>query len=321
MRRTPTPFIISIGFILAAGAVFGQDYPQKPIRLIAPTAGGAIDFYARVLAPPLSDALKQQVIVDNRGGGSGVIAVETVIRANPDGHTLLIYGPPAWMLPLLRKSVHYDVIKDLAPIVLLNNSGNLLVVHPSVPAKTVRELIDLAKAKPGQLLDAGSDTGSSAHLAAELFKAMAGVNILRVPYKGVGAGISALIAGEVQMMMPAIAAAMPHVKSGRLRALAVSFAEPSSLAPGIPTVAASGVPGYVSQTTGAVFAPKATPATLITKLNQEFNRALSTPAVREKFLAAGAEPAGGPPQVAIAAVKAEIAKWGKLIKELGIQEE
>ena len=209
----------------------------------------------------------------------------------------------------------------LVPVVLLNNSGNLLVVHPSVPATTVRELIDLAKAKPGQLLDAGSDTGSSAHLAAELFKSMAGVNIRRVPYKGVGAGISALIAGEVQMMMPAIAAAMPHVKSGRLRALAVSFAEPSKLAPGIPTITASGVPGYVSQTTGAVFAPKATPAAITNKLNQEFNRALVTPEVREKFLAAGAEPAGGPPQAAAAAIKNEIAKWGKLIRDLGIQEE
>jgi tripartite-type tricarboxylate transporter receptor subunit TctC len=243
MFRSIKLCMVAAGLFLAATVVHAQGYPVKPIRMVAPTAGGAIDFYARVLAPALSVSLKQQVIVDNRGGGSGVIAVETVIRANPDGHTLLIYGPPAWMLPLLRKSVRYDVIRDLVPIVLLNNSGNILVVHPSVPAKSVRELIDLAKAKPGVLLDAGSDTGSSAHLAAELFKSMAGVSIVRVPYKGVGAGISALISGEVQMMIPAIAAAMAHVKSGRLRALGVSFAQPSKLAPGIPTIASSGVPG------------------------------------------------------------------------------
>jgi tripartite-type tricarboxylate transporter receptor subunit TctC len=327
MLQRRMSFIILLGALVASAspldshAAATPDYPNKPIRLIAPTAGGAVDFYARVLAPAVSASVKQQVIVDNRGGGSGVIAVETVIRANPDGHTLLIYGPPAWMLPLLRKSVTYDVIKDLAPIVLLNNSGNILVVHPSVPAKTVKELVDLAKAKPGHLLDAGSDTGSSAHLAAELFKAMAGVNIVRVPYKGVGAGIAALIAGEVQIMMPAIAAAMPHIKSGRLRALGVSFAEPSSLAPGIPTIASTGVPGYVSQTTGALFAPKATPAVIISKLNQEFNRALASAEVREKFLNAGAEPAGGPPSVAVTAIKAEISKWGKLIRDLGIQEE
>ena len=321
MLRMTLLSTVSFSLAMLAGTAHAQTYPSKPIRMVAPTAGGAIDFYARALAPSLTTILKQQVIVDNRGGGSGVIAVETVIRANPDGHTLLIYGPPAWMLPLLRKSVRYDVIRDLVPVVLLNHSGNLLVVHPSVPAKSVKELIDLAKAKPGSLLDAGSDTGSSAHLAAELFKAMAGVNIVRVPYKGVGAGISALIAGEVQIMIPAIAAAMAHVKSGRLRALGVSFAQPSKLAPGIPTIASSGVPGYVSQTTGAVFAPMGTPPAIINKLNQEFNRALQTTEVSEKFLGAGAEPAGGPPQVAAAAVKEEIARWGKLIRELGIQEE
>lgn len=212
-------------------------------------------------------------------------------------------------------------IKDLSPVGLITRTANLLVVHQSLPVKTVKDLIDLAKAQPGQLLDAGSDAGSSAHMTAELFKSMAGVSIRRVPYKGVGAGIAALVSGEVQVMIPAISAAMPHVKSGRLRVLGVSTAEPTQLAPGVPTIAASGLPGFVVESSNAIFAPVGTPAAVIARLNQELNRVLKNPDVREKLLIGGTEATGGSPQAATEAIKADMVKWSKVIKELGIREE
>ena len=199
--------------------------------------------------------------------------------------------------------------------------ANLLVVHPSVPVRTVHDLLNLAKSKPGQLFDAGSDTGSSAHLGAELFKSMARVSIVRVPYKGVGAGITALVSGEVHLMMPAISAAMPHVKSGRLRALGVSTAQPTQLAPGIPTIAANGVPGFTTESANAYFAPAGTPMAIVLKFNEELNRVLKNPEVREKLLASGSEAAGGTPQVAAETIRQEMLKWGKLIKELRLQED
>jgi tripartite-type tricarboxylate transporter receptor subunit TctC len=319
--QTLTRHIIMAGLILFGAPLYGQSYPSKPIRMVAPTAGGGIDFIARVIAPFLTANIGQQIVIDNRGGAGGLIAVETVIRSKPDGYTLLCYGPPAWINPLLKKSVSYDPIKDLVPVGLITRTANLLVVHPSLPVKSVKELIALAKMRPGQLLDAGSDTGSSAHLAAELFKSMAGVSIIRVPYKGVGAGIGALISGEVQVMIPAISAAMPHVKSGRLRALGVSTAGPTRLAPGVPAIAASGLPGYVVESQNAIFAPADTPAAVIALLNQELNRVLKNPDVRERLLVGGTEPTGGSSQLALETIKADMAKWAKVIKDLGIRED
>jgi tripartite-type tricarboxylate transporter receptor subunit TctC len=313
--------MIVAGLVLLGSPAYGQSYPLKPIRMVAPTAGGGIDFIARVIAPFLTANLGQQVIIDNRGGAGGIIAVETVIRSKADGYTLLCYGPPAWINPLLKKNVSYDPIKDLSPVGLITRTANLLVVHPSLPVTTVKDLIDLAKAQPGQLLDAGSDTGSSAHLAAELFKSTTGVSIRRVPYKGVGAGIAALVSGEVQVMLPAISAAMPHVKSGMLRALGVSTAEPTKLAPGVPTIAASGLPGFVVESQNAIFAPVDTPAAVIARLNQELNRVLGNPDVRGKLFMGGTEPTGGSPQAAAETIKADMAKWAKVIKDLGIREE
>ncbi|HEV2095170.1 MAG TPA: tripartite tricarboxylate transporter substrate binding protein [Chthoniobacterales bacterium] len=313
--------MIVAGLVLCGSPLYGQSYPTKPIRMVAPTAGGGIDFIARVIAPFLTANLGQQVIIDNRGGAGGIIAVETVIRSKPDGYTLLCYGPPAWINPLLKKNISYDPLKDLSPVGLITRTANLLVVHPSLPVKTVKDLINLAKAQPGQLLDAGSDTGSSAHLAAELFKSMAGVSITRVPYKGVGAGIGALISGEVQVMLPAISAAMPHVKSGRLRALGVSTAEPTTLAPGVPAIAASGLRGFVVESQNAIFAPADTPAAIIERLNQELNRVLRNPDVRERLLVGGTEPTGGTPHAALETIKADMAKWAKVIKDLGIRED
>lgn len=321
MYRLLKRHVIVAGLLLIGSPAYGQSYPSKPIRMVAPTAGGGIDFVARVIAPALTADLGQQVVIDNRGGGGGIIAVETLIRAKADGYTLLVYGPPAWINPLLKKNVSYDPLKDLSAVGLITRTANLLVVHPSLPVKSVKDLIDLAKAKPGQLHDAGSDTGSSAHLAAELLKFMAGVSIVRVPYKGVGAGIAGLVSGEVQIMIPVISAAMPHVKSGRLRALGVSTAEPTTLAPGIPTIASSGVPGYSVEGENAIWAPVGTPAAVIARFNQALNRALQNPEVREKLLLGGTEPSGGSPQAAAQMIKTDMAKWAKVIKEAGIRAE
>lgn len=321
----PPRFVVSTVsismMVIGAGIAFGQSYPTKPIRMVAAAAGGGVDLVARVIAQRLSVNLGQQVVVDNRGGAGGIIAGEMVAKAPPDGYTLLCYGPPIWLLPLLRSNLPYDPIKDFAPIAMVMNTPNVLVVHPSLPVKSVKELIALAKARPGQLNDAGSDTGSSAHLAMELFKSMAGVNIVRIPYKGVGPGLAALVAGEVQMMLPVITAALPHVKSGRLRALAVTSAQPSRLAPGMPTVAASGVPGYEAGGWGAVFAPAGTPAAIITRLNEEIVRVIETPDVRDRLINAGTEPVSGSPEALAATIKSEMAKWGKLIKDANIKAE
>ena len=311
---------------VAAGAALtvtaaAQNYPVRAIRVIGPTVGGGVDVNARIVAPYLSAALGQQIVIENRGGAGGILAAEAVIRAQPDGYTLLVYGPPVWINPLIKRGVTYDPLKDLQPIGLLARAANLLVVHPSVPVKTVRELISLAKSKPGQLFDAGSDTGSSAHLGAELFKSMAGVSIVRVPYKGVGAGITALVSGEVHLMLPAISAAMPHVRNGRLRALGVSSLAPTALAPGVPTIASTGLPGFSTESANAYFAPAGTPAAIVAKFNDELGRVLKIPEVREKLLAGGSEAIIGTPQQTSETVRQEMLKWGKVIKELGLQED
>ena len=241
--------------VVGAGTASGQNYPSKPIRMLAPEAGGGADFVARVIARELTANLGQQVVVENRGGAGGIIAGEIVAKAPPDGYTLLFHGPAIWLLPFLRNHVPYDPVRDFSPITMAVTTPNILVVHPSLPVSSVRELIALAKARPGQINDAGANTASSVHLAAELFKAMAGVKIVRVPFKGVGPSLNALIAGQVQIMFPSAGAVAPHVKSGRLRALAVTSAQPTALAPGLPTVAASGVPGYESIAMFGIFAP------------------------------------------------------------------
>jgi tripartite-type tricarboxylate transporter receptor subunit TctC len=321
MFQLKNAFAMVVLSLSLTGTVWSQPYPTRAIRVIGPTVGGGVDVNARIVAPYLSAALGQQIVIENRGGAGGIIAAEAVIRAQPDGYTLLVYGPPVWINPLIKRSVTYDPLKDLLPLGLLARSANLLVVHPSVPAKTVKELVSLAKSRPGQLFDAGSDTGSSAHLGAELFKSMAGISIVRVPYKGVGAGITALVSGEVHLMLPAIAAAMPHVKSGRLRALGVSTAAPTVLAPGVPTIAANGLPGFVTESANAYFAPAGTPAAIVARFNDDLNRVLKNPEVREKLLVSGSEVIFGTPQQTSETVRLEMLKWGKLIKELGLQED
>jgi tripartite-type tricarboxylate transporter receptor subunit TctC len=302
--------------VIAASAVCAQDYPHKPVRIVTTPVGSGNDFLARLMAQGLGGALGQQVTVENRSGG--VIPAETVAKAPPDGYTLLVAGDTLWIVPLLQKTA-YDPVGDFAPITIIAKAPTLLVVHPSMPVKTVKELIALARARPGVIDYAAGSTGSSNHLAAELFKTMAGVNMVRIPYGGTGPALNALLGGEVQVSFANAAAVMTHVKSGRIRALAVTTAEPSTLFPGLPTVAAAGLTGFESGTKFGIFAPAKTPATVVQRLNQELLRILGRADVKEKLTNFGLEAVGNAPQAFATTLKSEMATWGKVIKNAGIR--
>ena len=309
--------MFSIGpIVLGTGAASGQDYPNKPIRIVTLAAGGGADFTARQVAQGISGPLGQPVIVDNRG--SGVLAPEIVYKAPPDGYTLLVAGANLWLYTLLQKAP-YDAVQDFSPISLIERTTNVIVVQPSVAAKSVTELIALAKAKPGALNYGSSGVGGTSHLSMELFKSMAGVNLVHVPYKGTAAAITALIAGEVQLAVFDVGLVAPHLKSGKLRGLAVTSPEPSALAPGLPTVTASGLPGYEAGGVNSIFAPAKTPGAVINRLNQEIVRLLGRADVKERFLSAGVETVGGTPEALANKVRSEIAKMSKVIKDAGIR--
>jgi len=308
---------ISVSLLgLGAGTASSQDYPSKPIRIITSPAGGGTDFTVRQIAQGISGPLGQQIIVDNRP--SGIIQGETVSKAAPDGYTLLIAGGTFWTLPLLQKTT-YDPIRDFSPITLIDVSINVVAVHPSVPVKSIRELVALAKARPGELNYASTGSGGTAHLATELFKSMAGVNIVHVPYKSMPAAITDLIGGQVQLLFVSSTSAAPHVKSGKLKAIAVTSTQPSALAPGLPPVATSGVPGYEVVSMTAMFAPAKTPAAIIKRVNEEVVRYLKTPEAKETFFSRGLDAVGSSPEQLAVAMKAEMARLEKVIKETGIR--
>jgi len=306
--------LLALGTVIASG----QEYPTKPVRIVTAAAGSGNDFTARLIAPELSSRLGQQVLVDNRGGG--VIAIDIVAKAPRDGYTLLFYGSPLWVLPLLRANLPYDPVKDFSAITLATEAPNVLVVHPSVPARSTKELIALAKARPGQLNYGSGSTGSTSHLAAELFKAMAGVNLVRIPYKGAASALVALLSGEFDLIFPSASSAVPYVKSGRLRALAVTSLQPSALAPGLPTVTSAGLPGYKSSSILGIFAPAGTPKSIISLLNREFVRALNNPEVKRRLFVSGVEAVGSSSEELATTMKSEMIKWGRLIQDRGIHE-
>ena len=311
--KTRGASILAVGMMALAGVASAQGYPVKPVRIITAATGGGSDFAARLIATPLTAALGQQVIVDNRG----VVAADIAAKVPPDGYSLLLIGPTLWLLPFMRDNVAFDV-SDFVPITMATQTANILVVHPTLPAKSVKELIALAKARPGALNVATSGTGNSVHIAGELFKSMTGTDIVRVNYKGASQALTDLISGQTQLMFAVPGSAMPHVKAGRLRALAVTSAQPTPLAPGLPTVAAT-LPGYESVSYLAIFAPAGTPAPIITRLNQEIVRVLNRPEVKEKFFAATMEVVGSTPEGLAALVKAEAVRMGKVIKAAGIR--
>ena len=305
---------------LAAGAAFAQSYPTKPIRVVTSEPGGGNDLTARTIGQAIAGRLGQPWVIDNRGGAGGAIAAEIVARAPPDGYTLLVYASNIWIIPLLRSNVPYDPIRDFAPITWAARSPNTVVVHPALPVKSLPELIALARARPGELNYGSGGTGSSTHLSVELFKSMAKVDILRVPYKANAPAINDLMGGRVQVMFATAGSVTPHIKSGRLRALAVTSAEPSPLAPGLPTVASAGLPGYESISIYGVFAPSKTPESIVRQLNQAIVAVLSQPEIRELFLNVGVETVGSTPEQFGAVIRADMTRMAKVIKDAGIRE-
>ena len=315
LPRQSLTIFSSLVVALGVSPVFGQDFPTKSIRMATSGAGGGNDFVARLVAPALTAGLGQQVIVDNRGG---LIAAELVSRAAADGYTLLVSSNSMWIGPLLRKTP-YDPISDFSAISTTTRAPLILAVHPSHQVSSVKELIALAKSKPGELNYASTTPGGPSHISMELLKSMAGVNIVRISYKGGGAAITGLLSGEVGMTIDGGSQLMPHIKSGKLKALAVTTAQPSALAPGLPPVAASGLPGFEAAQLSGVLAPAKTPKPVINRLNQEIVRALNQPDVKEKFFNSGAEAASSSPEQFAAAVRSEMNRLGKVIKEAGIK--
>jgi tripartite-type tricarboxylate transporter receptor subunit TctC len=290
-------------------------YPVKPVRIYAPTPGASGDYSARLIAPGLTAALGQQVIVDNRGGYG---AIDALIKSAPDGHSLLVYGTTLWIVPLMERAA-WDPQRDLAPVILLNHSPSTVVVHPSLPVRELKSLVNLAKARPGELNYGSAPAGSSQHLAAELFNAMARVRISGVPYKSSGMAQIGLMSGEVQVMFPPAGSVVPHVRSGRVRLLAVSSLKPSPFFPGVPSAHESGVPGYEVATVVALFAPSATPPVIVQKLNQETAAILSRAEIRQRFFSESMDAGGGAPSVLANIIKNEIARFGKLVQDMGLR--
>ena len=307
--------------ILLAVAATGhaQEYPSKTIRIVASEAGGSGDFVSRLIAQGLSSALGQQVIVDNRGGG--VVAGDVVAKSPPDGYTVLLYGNTFWLLPLMRKQMPYDPYRDFVPVIEAARGVNVLVVHPALPVKSVKDLVALARSRPGELNFSSAAPGTMNHLASELFKSMAKVNIVRVSYRGSASALTAVMSGEVQMMFGAAAPVRPHVQSGRVKALAVSTASRSPTYPDLPTVAEAGLPGFEAVSVHGMFLPAKTSEAINARLHQEIVGVLQRPETRERLASIGAEPVGGTRAQFAAVMKDEVARMGKVIREAGIQEQ
>jgi len=311
--------IAALAFFTAAHA---QDYPAKPIRLVVPySPGGPVDIVGRLTAQKLTDELKQQVIVDNRAGGGGNIAVEIVARSLPDGYTLLMGANGTNAInPNLYPKLTVKPARDLVPIGMVASSPMILVIHPSVQASSIRELVALAKAKSGSINFALSGSGSTAHLSSELFKSMAGVNIVHVPYKGAGPALTDLVGGQVQIMFTGISSTLPYVKAGRLKALGVSSEKRVPILPEVPAVNEE-IAGYEVMTWYGVFAPVRLPKPYVAKLNQTLAEIFATPDARQRLNALGAEPVTLSPEQFAAAISRETVKWAKVIKDSGTQPE
>ena len=300
-----------------------QNYPTKSIRLIIPYApGGPNDIFGRMMAQKLAEAFGQQVVADNRGGASGVIGTELVARAAPDGYTLLLGGAALFsMNPVLLAKLPYEPLRDFAPVSLIASTPFILVTHPLLPVKNVQDLIALAKSRPGQLNFGSAGAGGPPRLAAELLKIMAGIDMVHVPYTGGAPALTATIAGEVHLFFPSIAPALPLVKDGKLKGLAVTSATRSAVVPEYPTIAESGLPGYAIGNWFAVAVPAATPKPIVARLNAELVKALNLGDVRKRFIDLGADPIGSTPDELAAYIRSELAKWGKVIKAAGIKPE
>lgn len=309
-------WMVCMGWMVAVASA--QGYPNKSIRFIVPfPPGGGADTMARIVGQSVSDRLGEQIVVDNRAGAGGNIAAEIAAKASPDGYTILQGNVAHAISASLYRKLNYHLVKDFAPVTELASIPFMLLVSPSVPASSVKELMALAKAKPDQLNYGSSGTGGPSHLAAELFKSMAGIEVRHVPYKGAAPASNDLIAGRIQMMFFTIAAGLPHVKAGRLKALAIASARRTPHAPGMPTVAESGVPGYEAGTWYGVLVPAGTPEPIVVKLHDTFTAALNAPDVKKRLTGLGYELVGSTPRQFAAYIESEIKKWARVVKASG----
>ncbi len=299
-----------------------QTFPTKPVTIIVPaTPGGAIDLVARLSAQKLTEAWGKPVLVENKAGATGVIGTELIARAVPDGHLVALVASSHAINPSMFAKLPYDTVKSFQPIVLTHVVPLMLVINPALPVKNVKDLVAYAKANPGKLTFASSGNGGAPHMSGELFKSMTGIDITHVAYKGSAAAHPDLISGQTSMMFDTVAAIAAHVKAGNVRALAVTTATRSSIMPDVPTMAEAGVTGYETSTWGGVLAPAGTPKDIVDRLNNEFNKALNAPDVRQKLAAAGIEPAGGTAAQFGEFIQVEMVKWAKVAKDAGIKPE
>ena len=315
---------ITIGCLIWAAAVTvpAQQYPSRPIRMVVPFApGGAVDLVARVIAPKLNEALAQPVVVDNRGGAGGTVGTDIVAKARPDGHTLLVASMGVVVNAVLYPKLPYDTLKDLAPVTTLGEQPNIVVVHPALSARSIGELVALARSKPGQISYASGGVGSNTHLVTLLFLHMAKVDMLHVPYKGLGPAIADLVGGQVQLAISNVSTAVPHVKSGRLRLLAVTSGKRFPLFPDTPTVDEAGVRGYESSGWYGLWVTAGTPQPVIVRLNREATKILNSAAVKEQFDAQGLQSIPTSPEAFGKRLREEIRKWGVVVRASGVKPE
>jgi tripartite-type tricarboxylate transporter receptor subunit TctC len=318
MRRVLTGAITALTLFACEFAV-AQSYPSKPIRLVVPFApGGGTDIIARVLTLRLNEALGEPVVADNRGGAGSTVGSDIVCKAPADGYTMLLGNISLAFNAWMYKSLPYNALRDLAPVSMVAVQPNIVVIHPSVPAKSIKEFADYARANPGKLSYASAGSGSGTHLAGEMLKDRLKIDMLHVPYKGTGPAITDLMGGQVQVMISTFASALPHVRSGRLRALGVTSAKRSAATPDVPTLMESGVPDYDYSTWYALFLPAGAPRPIVDKLNHVTRQVLATEDTRQKFDAQGVEPWSNTPAELGAYLRAETEKWGKVVRAAGI---
>jgi tripartite-type tricarboxylate transporter receptor subunit TctC len=312
--------LLTSAFCLGVVSAYAQNYPVKPVRVIVPSsAGGGTDIVARIIMPELSKRLGQQVVIDNRPGAGTMIGIEAAARAPGDGYTLLMGLSTLAINSALKKSVPYDPVRDFAPITVAVTSASILVVHPSLPVRTLKELIAFARARPGQLNYASAGAGTYPHMTYELFLSMARLKMVHVPYKGTAPAMVDMVAGQVATMAATVLTGLPHIRTGRLRPLGITSARRSDVVPNIPTVAEGGLPGYESVQWYAVLAPAKTPGNIIFKLHEDLVQVLQSPAIKKRFAADAAETVGNTPEEFARHLKSELQKWEKVARDAGIE--
>ena len=324
VTRLATTTLATLCLTLAAGSAMAQsDYPTKPLLFMIPQAvGGSTDLLARTIGQKLGDALGKQVVMENRAGANGIIGTEFVSKAAPDGYTLLVGGTGTMAInPFMYAKIPYDPVKNFTPVANFGYSTSVLVAHPSLPFKTIADVIAAAKAKPGQLKYASAGIGSSPHLSAELFKQMAGVDILHVPYKGSTPGVTATISGETDIMFTGVASAVGNIKQNRLRPLSINGPRRSPALPDVPTASDSGLPGFLADFWIGLFAPAGTPRPIITRLNTEINKIMASADMKERFLVNGIDATPGTPEQFGEVLAKDLERWGKAVRGAGIKGE